>query len=291
MANKTQLNAIKDCVLVRVGNNCILEPMDTDLKEKHGDKYQVLCYIKKNGNTFSLDGTKPEDPLADVDDWYSENGRANKEPVEMKERLYHAIRFLYAGNAQRRLINDRNDTLLKKNDIIKLGRIKLKVKAIVSQKKIAYRHQLLMRRRERIAYDNAKRGRVRVKDNNSASSSQLEGLGRYPRNYDQLSDESQISINDPIVGEINSIRALTPVKKSKKKLLKREKRKEERKKKEEEAKKRAELMQLESSVPDKKSEISSDSSEEAPIQKRSKSLGDEKGLNDEERKNNNEESK
>ena len=46
-----------------------------------------------------------------------------------------------------------------------------------------------------------------------------------------MSNSSQISITEPIVGEVLSKRAFTPIKKSKKKLLRKQKREEQKKKK------------------------------------------------------------
>ena len=75
---------------------------------------------------------KPADATIDCDDYYhEESGQATKKPHEMIERTYHAVRFMLKATDSSRILT-KSDTTLKKNDVVKLGRIKLKVKSIFS---------------------------------------------------------------------------------------------------------------------------------------------------------------
>ena len=80
--------------------------------------------------------------------------------------------------------------------------------------------------------DEERRGRQKPdRDQIDSSGANNNRAYRYPEDYDIMSNSSQISITEPIVGEVLNKRALTPIKKSKKKLLRKQKREEEKKKK------------------------------------------------------------
>jgi len=51
-----------------------------------------------------------------------EAGEPTLNPIEMKERMYNVVRYQNIISSNKKL-----DYLLKKNDIIKMGRVKIKV--------------------------------------------------------------------------------------------------------------------------------------------------------------------
>jgi hypothetical protein len=63
-----------------------------------------------------------------------EAGEPTLPPVEMCERMYNVVRFLQYKNEA-----GVHDFMLKKNDIIKMGRVKIKVKHIHNQDKVKLR--------------------------------------------------------------------------------------------------------------------------------------------------------
>ena len=67
----------------------------------------------------------PINPTDDIDDFYLEAGEPTLPPVDMVERMYNVVRFMQFKNDA-----SSHDFLLKKNDIIKMGRVKIKVKHI-----------------------------------------------------------------------------------------------------------------------------------------------------------------
>jgi len=69
----------------------------------------------------------------------------------MKERMYSVVRFLKNQNNVAAL-----DYKLSKNDIIKMGRVKLKIKHIHIEDKVKIRNKKLKRRKERV--ENEKEG-------------------------------------------------------------------------------------------------------------------------------------
>jgi hypothetical protein len=71
-----------------------------------------------------------------------EAGEPTLPPVEMKERMYNVVRFLKLKDE-----NTVQDYLLKKNDIIKMGRVKIKVKQIHIEDKVKLRHLKVERRK------------------------------------------------------------------------------------------------------------------------------------------------
>ena len=59
----------------------------------------------------------------DVDNMYGENGEHLVPSSEMNEQMYLVVRSIMHHN-------QRQDYVLKKNDVIKLGRVKFKVRAV-----------------------------------------------------------------------------------------------------------------------------------------------------------------
>ena len=66
-------------------------------------------------------------------------------PFEMRERMYNVIRYLKQNSTK-----NKQDYLLKKNDVIKIGRVKLKVSQIYSKVKFENREKRIVRRKERV---------------------------------------------------------------------------------------------------------------------------------------------
>lgn len=64
----------------------------------------------------------------------------------MHERMYNVVRFMNNGNG----LNKRKDYLLKKNEVIKMGRVKLRVSAVYIQEKVKTRERRIKRRKERV---------------------------------------------------------------------------------------------------------------------------------------------
>jgi hypothetical protein len=71
-----------------------------------------------------------------------EGGEPTLPPIEMRERMYNVVRFLKVQSQMRK-----QDYQLKKNDVVKMGRVKLKVKAIHINDKIKVREQKVARRK------------------------------------------------------------------------------------------------------------------------------------------------
>jgi hypothetical protein len=67
-------------------------------------------------------------------------------PNKMHERMYNVVRFMNNGNG----LNKRKDYLLKKNEVIKMGRVKLRVSAVYIQEKVKTRERRIKRRKERV---------------------------------------------------------------------------------------------------------------------------------------------
>lgn len=110
---------------VRKGTVITFDEPGVKIKEKYGIEGQELFQIHKIRNKYFIKGVDPEDPSKDTDDFYLEAGEPILPPNEMKERMYNAVRFLKRNN---NIIQQ--DYLLKKHDVIKMGRVKLKVKDI-----------------------------------------------------------------------------------------------------------------------------------------------------------------
>ena len=64
----------------------------------------------------------PSDLSQDIDEKYLEAGEPTLNPIEMKERMYNVVRYQNIITSKKKL-----DYLLKKNDIVKMGRVKIKI--------------------------------------------------------------------------------------------------------------------------------------------------------------------
>jgi hypothetical protein len=85
----------------------------------------------------------PSDPSIDIDEQYLESGEPTLPPIEMQERLYNAIRY-------QRHSSKKYDHMLKKNDVIKMGRVKLKVHTIYDKKQASTCNMKFRRRIKRV---------------------------------------------------------------------------------------------------------------------------------------------
>ena len=116
--------------IIRKDTEIKIVDQNVDVRQTYGAQAQELMYIDKLRNKYFLRGVKPDDPNVDVDDLYFETGEPQLPPIDMKDRMYNVVRFLKEGENMKK-----QEYILKKNDIIKLGRIKLKVHRVFIQKK------------------------------------------------------------------------------------------------------------------------------------------------------------
>ena len=107
--------------------------------------------------------------------------------------MYNVLRFLKVQNN----INVQ-DYQLKRNDIIKMGRVKLKIKLIHYAEKVKMRNLRIERRKQRLQNE-----RVKLEEAKEPKS-------MYPDGYENISMGSDRSIYHPIVGEINYVNAILP---------------------------------------------------------------------------------
>lgn len=132
---KQKLTTDKPCTLVRVGQTCKVHDVGHDLAKAYQCKYQVLANIKKIRNHYliepsdiakiaSLSGEERKAFMAkDVDQQYAETGEQLNEPCDTFEKIYLIVRNITNRNVKQEYV-------LKKHDIVKLGRVKFKVKEI-----------------------------------------------------------------------------------------------------------------------------------------------------------------
>jgi len=102
---------------------------------------------------------EPLDANQDIDDKYQEYGEPTLPPSQMRERMYHVIKHLkYSAGADAELATyQKHNYLLKKNDIIKLGRVKLKVKSIYNKDRAQAREKCEKRRKARLRVEATQR--------------------------------------------------------------------------------------------------------------------------------------
>ena len=105
----------------------------------------MLFKIEKIRNKYFIEGVTPRDPKEDIDNNYLENGEPTLPPFEMKERMYNVIRYLKQNSTK-----NKQDYLLKKNDIIKVGRVKLKVSTNFNNEKITLREKKAARKNKKL---------------------------------------------------------------------------------------------------------------------------------------------
>lgn len=124
---------------MRTGQTCQLHDMDFSLTKEYGKKVQVLTNIKKIRNHYLIEPAEieklvtmtPEEKKTfmskDVDQQYAETGEQLNEPIDTFEKIYLIVRNITNRNVKQEYV-------LKKHDIIKLGRVKFKVKQIYIKK-------------------------------------------------------------------------------------------------------------------------------------------------------------
>lgn len=66
-------------------------------------------------------------------------------PKQMEERMFNVVKFLIIGNNE-----NSQDYQIKKNDLLKMGRIKFKVKTIVNKSEKSQRMKQADRRKLRL---------------------------------------------------------------------------------------------------------------------------------------------
>mmetsp|Transcript_33032 Transcript_33032/g.50614 ORF Transcript_33032/g.50614 Transcript_33032/m.50614 type:complete len:116 (-) Transcript_33032:2366-2713(-) len=114
----------------------------------------------------------------------------------MRERMYNVVKYMKIPNSRHQ-----SDYMLKKNDVIKMGRVKLRVKEIFIAGKARYRNRKKERRKKRLQ-----------KDDNIIKLHDLPRPSKYPEDYDKFSDDSDESNYEPFVGERNYVDAHIPYK-------------------------------------------------------------------------------
>jgi len=191
-----KINCSKMCI--RNDQGLKFEDLDTDVKEKFGEKYQQLFTVHKIRNKYFIEGMKPLNPKDDIDEFYLEAGEPTLPAVEMRERMYNVIRFIQFKNEE-----GVQDFVLKKNDIIKMGRVKIKIKHIHKKGKVELRAIRQKRRIERLEIEKLNNKKEEVKEGVS--------LSKYPEGYQNVPLGSDFSHYLPIVGEINYVEAVVPV--------------------------------------------------------------------------------
>ena len=198
---RSQFTVDKTCKALRKGENIKFVPQGDDILEKYDDQHQELMKIYKLRNKYFIEGVRPADVNVDVDENYLEFGEPTLKPHEMKERMYNVVRFLKVNQE-----STKQNYTLKKNDVIKMGRIKLKVREVHHKERDTRFKERLKRRQHRIKEE------ALAKDPNAPDDVQIEG-SKYPPNYLLLENPSIASIHEPIVGEQNYIEAPCPPKK------------------------------------------------------------------------------
>lgn len=151
--------------VIRRGTEIKFEDMTTDIRKAYGLDYQEMFTISKERNRFFVEGVQPLNKNLDVDDNYLEGGEPTLTPYEMRERMYNVVRFMKIQDYR-----DNPEYLLKKNDVIKIGRVKLRVKVFHSTRKSKFNKKKVERRKQRLA--NERDNVVRLYNS------------KYPENYD-----------------------------------------------------------------------------------------------------------
>jgi hypothetical protein len=132
-------------MVIRNGSEIIFDELGADIKSKYATDYQELFNIYKVRNKFFIEGVQPIDRNQDIDDKYLEAGEPTLSPIEMRERMYNVVRFQKIISTKRK-----QDYLLKKNDIIKMGRVKIKVNQIHIKQRLKDREIRTKRHQERV---------------------------------------------------------------------------------------------------------------------------------------------
>ena len=132
-------------VVIRHNSDIIFDDIGTNIQIKYTTNHQELFNIYKNRNRFFIEGVVPSDLSQDIDEKYLEAGEPTLNPIEMKERMYNVVRYQNIITSKKKL-----DYLLKKNDIVKMGRVKIKINQIFIKQKVQDRNDRIKRRKERV---------------------------------------------------------------------------------------------------------------------------------------------
>lgn len=132
---KQKLTTNKPSRMVRIAQNCKVHNLEDDLMKEHNKKAQILFNIRKVRNHYMIEPAeleklatlskeeKKEFMSKDVDQQYPETGEPLQDPCDTFEKIYLIVRNISDRNVKKPYV-------LKKHDIIKLGRVKFKVKQI-----------------------------------------------------------------------------------------------------------------------------------------------------------------
>lgn len=129
--------------VIRKDTELVFREPGVDVKNELSEQHQKILSIKKERNKFFIEGVMPARKDQDMDDNYQEGGDPLLPPYQMSELMFNVVKY-------QRINNDQVDFLLKKNDIIKMGRVKLKVKNIVNVEKTKLKDKVKRRRKRRI---------------------------------------------------------------------------------------------------------------------------------------------
>jgi hypothetical protein len=146
-----------------------------------------LFKIHKIRNKYFIEGVLPRDPKEDIDNNYLEGGEPTLPPFEMKERMYNVIRYLKQNSTK-----NKQDYLLKKHDIIKIGRVKLKVSTTFNKDKFVLKNKKKARRKEKAQANLQLAQEGQIVENNVS----------HQIIVDSGSDKSNY---EPLVGEVNYV--------------------------------------------------------------------------------------
>ena len=206
----------KDKVVLREGLNIHFVDKEDYRKESYSANHQEIFRIEKQGRRFFIEGVQPTDIQKDIDDYYQENGEPMLPPKQMEERMFNVVKFLIVGNNEKS-----QDYQIKKNDLLKMGRIKFKVKAVVNKAQKSQKLKQADRRKHRLEEEKKvfkKELKERVQSGNNGSSLVNDGVApdrlvfksKYPKDYAKGPEHSIKSIHSPLMGELNFVHAKRP---------------------------------------------------------------------------------
>lgn len=202
----------KPQMAIRTNSEVKFDELNTDLREQYNIFHQQMFQIHKEGNRYFIQGMEPDDKTEDVDENYVDSGEPTLPPIDMKERLYNVIKYKKTKQTNSKVVQQ-----LKKNDIIKMGRVKVKVTEIHIPKKVRRREKKKLRHLARVnaavtaKYQELKDQATDLKDfpflmeslnlENLEQRNELRKLIDYPEGYEELSLGSNESNYEPLVGE------------------------------------------------------------------------------------------
>lgn len=129
--------------VIRKETELLFKDPGIDVEKELSEKHQKIISIKKVRNKYIIEGVLPERKDQDIDDHYQEGGDPLLPPFKMMERMYNVVKY-------QRINNEQVEFLLRKNDIIKMGRVKLKVKNIVNIERNKLKEKMKQRRKKRL---------------------------------------------------------------------------------------------------------------------------------------------